>query len=273
MAAIQSIGACFEKSSDFQSYLEHVSFNLWRPRFIVMHHTGAPNLATWRRWKDRGHPTDAQWMKNLAAYYGDEMRWSAGPHFFFTPTHYCVLSPPDRRGVHAASFNALSWGVECVGDFDREPFDGALVGRYLEGLAIMHIAAALSPGDFRLGVRGLHFHRDDPKTNKTCPGEKVSKPFVVAQLERIIAEKTGGDHPDERIDEVDTTLAWNVRVASHTLNVRSAASAKAPVEHVLKKGDSVTVIGKAMNGKTEWLNVKHGKNEDGWIAARFTVAA
>jgi hypothetical protein len=50
--------------------------------------------------------TDAQLMKNLAAYYGNELGRSAGPHFFFTPDNFCRLSLPEKRGVHTVSFNA-----------------------------------------------------------------------------------------------------------------------------------------------------------------------
>ena len=141
MSAIPLVGKCFPTAAEFLAYVEDIKFGAWRPRYVTMHHTGGPSLATWRTYANRKVPiTDAQWMKNLAGYYGNEMGWSAGPHFFFTPDNFCVLSLPNKRGVHAHSFNANSWGVECVGEFDTEPFTDALRDRYADGFAALYLA-------------------------------------------------------------------------------------------------------------------------------------
>ena len=273
--AIPNVGKCFATVEPFLGYLESVTFNLWRPRFITMHHTGAPDLKTWLGWQKRNVPvTDEQWLRNLAAYYAS-LGWSAGPHFFFTPTHFCVLSPPNRRGVHAVSFNSMSWGVECVGDFDREEFSGDIRSKYIQGLACLHVAAGLQPAPFERGVRGLHFHRDDPKTSKTCPGVKVQKPFVVAQIDRVMGEMTGGDHPDEKIEVAEPTgnLTRYVTVAAPDgLNMRTAASGKAPVIENLKPTTKLQVYSEAMNGETKWLKVSvAGENDMGWVSAKFVT--
>jgi ABC-type Mn2+/Zn2+ transport system ATPase subunit len=208
MATIPVVGKCFADPNDFLSYLEDITFNLWRPRFVTVHHTGAPDLKTWNGWQTRPKPvTDEQWMKNLGVYYatavpGVKSAWSAGPHFFVTPKHICVLSPPDKRGVHAASFNAVSWGVEAVGNFDSEAFEGPVVENLVAALAIMHIAAGLQPDPFQKGVRGLHFHRDDPLTKKTCPGKKVQKSVLVEAVEKKIAQMTAGDDPSDAVETV-----------------------------------------------------------------------
>lgn len=267
--AIPNVGKCFPTAAGFLSYLEGIQFGAWRPRFVTMHHTGAPDLKTWRGWQTRAKPvSDEQWLKNLAVYYGNPpLGWSAGPHFFFTPNNFCVLSPPTARGVHAVSFNAMSWGVECVGDFDREPFDGAVRDKYVEGLACLHIAAGLQLEPFDVKVRGLHFHRDDPKTSKTCPGTKVLKPVLTKLVQAKMDAMTGGDHPAEQETEVPVKSNSIGTVNSpDDLNVRASASAKSPVVKSLKNGDFVMITGEVMNGETKWFAV-----DGGFVSAKYVT--
>lgn len=266
--AIPNVGKCFPTAEGFLTYLESLQFGAWRPRFVTMHHTGAPDLATWRGWQTRARPvSDEQWLKNLAAYYGaPPLGWSAGPHFFFTPKNFCVLSPPTSRGVHAVSFNAMSWGVECVGDFDREKFDGPVRDKYVEGLACLHIATGLQLAPFQKGARGLHFHRDDPRTSKTCPGKGVDKTALVKLVQAKITAMTDGDHPAEQVTPVPVTANRSGTVNENGLNVRASASGKAPVVATLDKGAKVTITGESMNGDTKWLAVA-----DGFVAARYVT--
>lgn len=195
--AIRNVGKVFNNPQDFQKYLEGIRFGSWRPRFVTVHHTAEPSLATWRGWQERSRPvTDSQWLRNLAQFYGSK-GWSAGPHFFVTPTHICVLSPPDQRGVHAVSFNSNSWGVEIVGDFDRESFSGDIHDMAVGALAAMHSALGITPAPYQRGVRGLHFHRDDPRTSKTCPGKKIDKKLLTEEISEAMAGSAGGDDPEE----------------------------------------------------------------------------
>ncbi len=272
--AIPYIGKCFSTAAEFLDYLDDIKFGAWRPKFVTMHHTGGPDLKTWRGWQTRAKPvTDERWMSNLATYYGSappngpgDGPWSSGPHFFFTPSHFCVLSLPDKRGVHAKSFNAISWGVECVGNFDSEPFDGAVRDKYVEGLACLHIATGLQVDPFVRGVSGLHFHRDDPKTTKTCPGTKVLKPTVVKLVQEKIAQLTGGSHVEEVITPVSPKKERIGTVNVDELNVRAAASAKAPLLDILNKGQKVTVIGEASNDGTLWYSIPGG-----FVAGRYVT--
>ena len=268
MTAIPIVGACFATSKEFLDYLDGIKFGAWRPRFITVHHTGSPDLKVWNGWQKRTVPvTDQQWLKNLAGYYGNEMGWSSGPQFFFTPKHYCVLSPPDRRGIHAVSFNGLSWGVEMVGDFDREKLEGPLRDRYVEGLACLHIATGLKVAPYSYATQGLHFHRDDPKTSKTCPGKSIAKDALVRDIQTKIEAMSDGDAPDEQVTATVQPIAAPPHgiVTIDGLSVRSGASAKTPVLRTLAKGRTVAVLGSAMNGETRWLNIAPGE----WVAARF----
>lgn len=271
--SIPIVGKCFDTSAAFLDYLEAIAFGAWRPRYVVMHHTGAPDLKTWQGWQTRGKPvSDEQWMLNLKGYY-EGLGWQRAPQFFFTPKHFCVLSLPTVRGTHAVSFNANSWGVECVGDFDREPLAGQIRDRYVEGLAALHLAAGLQLEPYERGVRGLHFHRDDPKTSKTCPGKSILKGPLIDDIKTSMAKLTGGDHPEEHVETPATiTKQGTVKVpAGDTLNVRAMASGKAPVVATLKPGAPVVIVGEAKNVDTFWLRIDLPGDADGWVAARFVT--
>lgn len=274
MAAIPFVGKCFPAAKEFSEYLDTIRFGSWRPKFVTMHHTGGPSLATWRTYAHgtRKVPiTDAQWMKNLAAYYGNEMKWSAGPHFFFTPDNFCVLSLPEKRGVHAVSFNAISWGVECVGDFDSEEFTPALADRYAEGLACLHTALGITPGPYRFKTSGLHFHRDDPETRKTCPGRNVDKDRMIKLVSAKMDAMNGGSHEDD--DPVPPTSPVPTRrgmvnVAENDfLNVRDEPSGKSPVVKVLRRNDPVVITGQVANGSTLWFRTDTGD----YVSARYVT--
>lgn len=268
------VGKCFPTAQGFMDYLESIKFGAWRPRFVVLHHTGAPTLRNWNDWQ--GRVTDEQWMRNLASYYGNNLGWGSGPQFFFTPKHYCVLSLPDRRGIHAAAFNSVSWGVEAVGNFDVEPFDGIMKERVIEGLACLHVAMGLTP-DFVKNQRGLHFHRDDPTTSKTCPGKKVDRDPLIAAVKARMAAMTDGDDPEERVEEKPAEPAKKepegaVNSPDGTLNIREAASARSPLITQVQNGQRVAITGDAMNGETRWFKVWFrlgGIAKTGWASAQF----
>lgn len=272
MTAIPFVGKCFPTADKFSAYLDTIEFKAWTPKFVTMHHTGGPSLATWRTYAHgtRKVPiTDEKWMSNLASYYGNEMKWSAGPHFFFTPDNFCVLSLPNKKGVHAVSFNAMSWGVECVGDFDSEEFAPALANRYAEGLACLHDALGITPSPYRFQTSGLHFHRDDPRTSKTCPGKKVSKDRMISLVEAKMAEMNGGSHEDD--DPIPPPVTKPVRsgvvnvAANDFLNIRDEASGKSPVVKVLHRGDPVSIIGEVNNAGTLWYQL----DTNDFVAARY----
>jgi hypothetical protein len=276
MPSIPIVGKCFTTPAEFLAYLEGLTFGAWRPKFITMHHTGAPSLATWQGWQTRSKPvSDEQWLRNLAAYYGG-LGWSAGPHFFVMPKHICVLSDPTKRGVHAVSFNALSWGVEVVGDFDSERLSGAYLDFVADAMAAMHIAAGLQPAPYRFRECGLHFHRDDPKTSKTCPGRSVAKDAVIDAIEYAMVEMTGrGEDPDEppRPGGEVPPIPFGIVDSPDSLNVRQAASGKAAVLAQLEPGTRVRVLAKVMNGTTEWLQVHVDLRPEiaGFVASRYVA--
>lgn len=189
------IGKAFTKPLDFQTYVENTRFNLWRPKFTVVHNTSAPDLKLYAKWVARGNPSDEQWMRNLEGFYRDTQHWSAGPHIFVTPRGICVFTPLTTTGVHSPSWNSISWGVETVGEFEREPFYGAIHDNLVAALGILHSASGLSPLPYRLGVTGLHFHKEDVRTtHRTCPGRNMVKEKLIADVQNFMRNLNPGDH-------------------------------------------------------------------------------
>lgn len=120
-------------------------------------------------------------MRNLQDFY-EGKGWSAGPHLFTDDDQIWTFSPMTARGVHAVSFNATGIGIEMLGDYDTEdPWSG-------RGLAVLTTTCrAVKALLTRLGLTqaAIRFHRDDPKTTKTCPGKKVTKAQFLELLAKV----------------------------------------------------------------------------------------
>jgi hypothetical protein len=178
------------------AYLAALPFNLFRPKFIVVHNTAPPTLADYAAWQlptpHRGPVSDEQWAHNLEGFY--KTKWSGGPHFAVTPKGCVVLNPPNAIGVHTPSWNSCSWGVETVGDFETDPFAPPIADNLAKVLAVLHHAAGLSPVPYVLGHSGLHFHKEDAATtHRTCPGKNMNKPALVG---RVVLELQALQHGD-----------------------------------------------------------------------------
>ena len=251
----------------FAAYVEGLQFGAWRPRFVVVHNTSAPDTKTWQGWQTRKPPiSDEQWARNLEGYYKGQ-GWSAGPHLFVTPKGILVFSPLTAPGTHSPSWNSISWGVETVGEFDRDPFTGPIKDNLVAALGILHKAAGLSVLPYAVGVRGLHFHKEDVKTtHKSCPGKNMNKANLVAAVQDFIESEDDGDHTPEDIEEKPSSqpVGKTGLVNTDGLNVRLDASAKAPVVKSLAKGTVVTILGEAMNGPTKWLKI-----DGGFVSSQF----
>lgn len=154
---------------EFDAYVAGLSLSRWRPDFIVLHNTAVPSL------EQRPNGFTPQHIQNLYGFYVGK-GWSGCPHLFVDQHGIWVLNPLTRRGVHSPSWNAVSWGVEMLGEYGREPFDagpGALVRD--------HAISALASLCRKLGLDpdGIRFHKEDPKTtHTTCPGRNVRKDQV-----------------------------------------------------------------------------------------------
>ncbi len=154
-------------ASDFDSYVSTLDFSAWQPQFVVLHNTALPTLAAW-------HDVPGQQrMANLEHFYRDQQGWSAGPHLFVADDLIWVFTPLTVSGVHSPSWNAISWGVEMVGDYDVEAFGPQVSANAVSALASLHCVIGLDPST-------LHLHKEDPATtHKNCPGANVNKADII----------------------------------------------------------------------------------------------
>jgi len=169
-------------AANFNNYLTTVKLLNWRPQFVVVHNTYAPKLADW-------HSVDGhKRMMGLQAFYRDQQHWSAGPHLFVADDLIWAFTPLNTPGVHSPSWNAISWGVELVGDYMTEPFGDAVRQNAITALAGLHRLAGLDP-------LTIHFHREDPlTTHKQCPGDNVVKPDLIQDVVNRMAADSPGEH-------------------------------------------------------------------------------
>jgi hypothetical protein len=62
-------------------------------------------------------------------------------------------------------------------------------------LGILHARVGLNPADYKFGVRGIHFHKEDPvTTHKTCPGKHMIKADLIADVVAYMQAAHPGDH-------------------------------------------------------------------------------
>src|SRR5215216_6515071 len=66
----------------------------WKPKFIVLHHTGIPSI----KQRPNGFTTDN--MFSLADFYGVKKGWKSGPHLFVDQNGIWLFTALDRRGTH-----------------------------------------------------------------------------------------------------------------------------------------------------------------------------
>lgn len=157
--------------AELRQYLATLDRPAWASS-ITFHHTGVPSLAQ----RPRGFlPTH---MTNLQHYYQVTNKWSAGPHLFIDEDQCWGMSDFRRYGVHARSFNRSSIGIEVLGNYDVEaPNNGR--GQQCWNTAAAAGKALLEWLRIEASVLTVKFHRDDPRTTKTCPGSKVDKGWVL----------------------------------------------------------------------------------------------
>jgi hypothetical protein len=172
--------------ADFILYVQGLKWGAWRPSFCVLHNTAIPTFAEWHT-----EPGE-QRMQNLQSYYRDVQHWSGGPHLFVDDMVIWAFTPLTVPGVHSPSWNALSWGIEMVGNYETEPLSYPVLQNTASALATLHDALGLNP-------LTLRFHKEDPLTDhKTCPGRAIIKADVVGMVQQKIMARHQGDHLPSR---------------------------------------------------------------------------
>lgn len=178
--------------AEFAAFVAGLTWDAWRPHFITLHNTGVPSLATWL---DPAHPAQ-QRIVAQKHYERDILHWHSGVHLFVAQDLIWNLCDLTQVGVSVSCWNHLTLGVEMVGDYASESFDtgpGAQVrNNAVAALAVLHSKLGLQPDGFKLGVRGLHFHKECARDHHDCPGRNVVKADVVARVLSQMTAPRGG---------------------------------------------------------------------------------
>jgi hypothetical protein len=159
-------------ADEFNDYIQLVPIGQWA-KSVTVHHTYSPDL------EDRPEGWKPTHLENLRHYYGNILGWSAGPHLFVDEHKVWGLSSMYKQGIHAKSFNKNSIGIEALGNYDVEnPKAGRGYNVWL--LTAITVAIILKRLHLIPSKETVLFHREDPKTNKTCPGSKVKKEWFLS---------------------------------------------------------------------------------------------
>jgi hypothetical protein len=165
-----NVGRIWSNSS-FKDYLKTVKKPSWAWA-VVLHHTAAPSLAT------RPKGLLAEHITNISNYYKKKLGWNRGPHLFVDEDQIFGMTPLTIAGIHAASFNSYSIGIEVLGNYDIEdPHSGR--GADAWRVTAQCTADLLEWMGVAASTKTILFHRDDPKTSKTCPGKKIQKDWFI----------------------------------------------------------------------------------------------
>jgi len=174
-------------ADQFDSYCLSLQWTAWRPSFLVMHNTAIPSLA------QRPNGFTAQHMQNLASFYRDQKKWSAGPHLFIDDKKIWVFTPLTLSGVHSPSWNKLAIGIEMLGNYAVESFktDRGLKVRENAVAAMATLCAVLG-----LDPATIKLHKEDRATTHDCPGKKVIKAEVISEVKALMMARHAGGHND-----------------------------------------------------------------------------
>jgi hypothetical protein len=151
----------------------------WKPTFITLHNTAKPTIA------QRPNGFSLSNMDGLAHYYGVTQGWWSGPHLFVDQNGIWVFSRLDQSGTHSPCYNAKSWGIEQLGNFDTESYDtgaGAKIrDNAVAAVAILSIAGKITAGPKNKN-NPLRFHREDTCTDHVCPGNHCNKNEIISSV-------------------------------------------------------------------------------------------
>jgi len=151
---------------------------------------------------------NAQLMNNVAFGYRHERGWDRGPHFFPDDSgKVWGLTPPSERGIHAVSFNRTHIGIEVLGDYDGRDDATTGRGRACWQTAFWTIAEILRWLGLQPDFSTINFHRDDPKTSKTCPGTSIIKSWVIAGVCAAMGIELDGPPPPSAPSASDVRVA------------------------------------------------------------------
>ncbi len=155
------------------------------PRGIVLHNTAAPTLA---QWAEAGPNHDAR-IRNLRSWYEKTQRWKGGPHWFVSRDWINEFDGPLEHGTHSPSFNKSHFGIEMVGDFEKEAFDTGDGAKVRDNAVFLMAVLCRKFGWDPAKV--IILHKEDPATTHDCPGKNVHKADVIARVVAQMADFAG----------------------------------------------------------------------------------
>jgi hypothetical protein len=169
-------------ANGLQEYLNKITPPKWLTG-ICIHHTAEPSL------KQRPTGYTAQHIENMKYGYVHDRGWSSGPHFYTDDDQVWGMCPPNERGVHAIAFNSNSIGIEVLGDYDTEdPFTGR--GAACWTMTVQTIKIIMNWLKLPINESTIRFHREDPRTSKTCPGTRITKKWLLGLINGTAAVPT-----------------------------------------------------------------------------------
>lgn len=178
-----TLGVRLDKSS-FGDYVAAIKPTDMKfvPNKIILHNTAAPDQKQWL-----ASPIYPNRMNGLTGWYRDKQSppWKAGPHMFCDDKGMWLFTPLWEQGTHSPSFNSSSWGIEMVGDYDKEPFDAGF-GAQVRDNAVFAMAVLLKHLGKPCGPAVIRLHKEDPKTTHACPGKNVHKDDILARVAAVM---------------------------------------------------------------------------------------
>ncbi len=253
--------------AELKTYLESLSFTSFKPQFVVVHHTASPNLS------QRPNGFTDQHLINLKYYYEHVMNWNGAPHFFIDDKGIIVFQALNKPGVHAKSYNSNSWGIEMLGDYDTiTDFSSHRAKEIFE--TTQELCGFLC--DFlKVQPSTLKFHRDDPLTNKTCPGKLVDKAKFVEAVNKQYLIISGEGVAPWTNPVFEIALGDNVFIYGKTrvVNSRTIVPAREFINKLQPKNYALMKVGKNivwMNGLKKYSASVAEIDESGtaWIFLR-----
>lgn len=160
----------------FGEYLKTLKRPDW-VKAVCLHHTAAPSLA------QRPKGWTIQHIENMREFYKG-MGWKSGPHLYTDEDQIFGMTPLAETGVHAVSFNRSAIGIEALGFYSKgeeDPKTGR--GLYVWFNTARVTRLLLDWLNLPINAKTVLFHRDDPKTSKDCPGARVSKDWILSEIE------------------------------------------------------------------------------------------
>jgi N-acetylmuramoyl-L-alanine amidase CwlA len=222
-------------------------------KYIVMHWVGAVSSA-----------------KNNAAYFGGGNRGASAHYFVDATSIYQVVADKDIAwhcggGLQDQGSSLKKYGAKLHGKATNNNSIGIEMcldkGSHIAADTYKNAAELVESLQAKYGIDDAHVIRHFDVTGKLCPGTLVKDADWAAwKAKYIAAPKPAAPAPAFNKYKVKTTAA---------LNVRKKADDKSTIVDTLKKGTSITVIGKAtgtsIKGNKTWLKISNG-----YIAEYYT---